>query len=193
MDKRFVAIGLGVNGGINPSMVSPLETSAEAAGKWAEKQLADKPSLLRVAIYEAVGVWERAAQPVVFTPLKQDFTAVAPPSNGAGDPFVDMATQTSVTAGSPSPTSEWKELTVFKGLTEDECNEAFPDDLRLLGLSVEETNALYKQGCIYFYQIAELSIAALHVLFADAGIVGPLGHLTRERARDKVMEQRTTA
>jgi len=169
-----------------------IHMSLEAATAAGKQMMMSDNKLERVVVFQSVVELHRQASPVIEVPVT-DASVITPPSNGAGDPFVDTATKNQTLSGSPSPISEWKELTVFKGLTEDECNKAFPDDFRELGLSTHECNALYKQGCIYFWQIAELSISALYTLFSDAGVFGPLGNKVRDLARDKVMEQRATA
>lgn len=162
--------------------------SLEAALTAGKQMMMSDNKLERVVVFQSVVELHRQASPVIEVPVTPA-SVITPPSNGAGDPFVSGAVTTQTNG------TDWKELTVFKSLTEEECNTAFPDDLRLLGLTTEEANALYKRGCIFFYQIAELSLPALHILFTDAAIIcnGPLAYLTRERARDKVTEQRATA
>lgn len=182
-DGMFIATSVAASGKMSGTNMRIHDNYASAVED-AQKRLSSDHMMKEVIVFMAVAKVVRQESPVQVVSLIES-SPVTPSSNGAGDPFVQGTGHSTDTAS-----FEWEELSVFKAIPAEDV--VSPDNFSQIGLSDQDTYKLYVQGCFYWHQIANLSIAALHVLLNDAGIMGPLANYVREQCREKVLAQLAT-
>jgi hypothetical protein len=77
MKKVYFCICLTPTGNVSGGNGSGKLDTLDQAKAWASEQLGGKPNLGSIIIAESIGVCERSASPVKFTPIKPDFAALA--------------------------------------------------------------------------------------------------------------------